>query len=287
MMSDSIGRRPGKSGKARATLFIVSLLFSAHEAVAAGKGRVEINQARALAGGVTASDTPGFPVVIDRPGSYVLTSDLDLSVVPSPHLTSAIRIEADFVTLDLGGFTIRSTNVCTGTFDGCTFGNNAPAIHAVNYPTYGVVVRNGSIVGATGTAVALAYATGARVERVDVRHAGYQGVSGGAACQVAATRVELVGRRGVYLGEGSRLAASAVARVGELGAVIGDGSLVRGNRISESVGRGLGCAANPPGPDYALAANVFVGNNGGGSQFFVSCGNEIDLNRCGADTSCP
>jgi hypothetical protein len=39
-------------------------------------GLVEINQAKALAGGVTASDAPGFPVTLDAQGSYVLTSNL-------------------------------------------------------------------------------------------------------------------------------------------------------------------------------------------------------------------
>src|SRR5438046_162421 len=39
----------------------------------ASDGVVEINQARALAGGVTRGDAPGFPVTISQPGSYRLT----------------------------------------------------------------------------------------------------------------------------------------------------------------------------------------------------------------------
>ena len=39
-------------------------------------GVIEINQAKALAGGVTPSDTPGFPVSIDTAGSYRLTGNL-------------------------------------------------------------------------------------------------------------------------------------------------------------------------------------------------------------------
>ena len=39
-------------------------------------GAREINQTRAGLGGVTAGDTAGFPVTIDEPGSYVLTSNL-------------------------------------------------------------------------------------------------------------------------------------------------------------------------------------------------------------------
>ena len=40
-------------------------------------GVVEINQASALAGGITACDTPGFPVSICTSGAYRLTSNLD------------------------------------------------------------------------------------------------------------------------------------------------------------------------------------------------------------------
>jgi len=40
-------------------------------------GVIEINQAKAKAGAVTAGDTPGFPVTISAAGSYRLTGDLD------------------------------------------------------------------------------------------------------------------------------------------------------------------------------------------------------------------
>jgi hypothetical protein len=66
-------------------------------------GVVQINQARALAGGVTASDTPGFPVTIDAPGSYRLTGAL---AVPADQ--HGIVFSADEVTLDLNGFAIVS-----------------------------------------------------------------------------------------------------------------------------------------------------------------------------------
>jgi hypothetical protein len=76
----------------------------------AGNGRVEINQARALAGGVTPSDTPGFPVTIDTSGSYVLTGSLTVS---DPN-SDGIEIQADGVSLDLSGFEIVGPIDCTG-----------------------------------------------------------------------------------------------------------------------------------------------------------------------------
>jgi len=77
-------------------------------------GVIEINLARALAGGVTAGDAPGFPVVIDRPGSYRLTGNLDVTDAPAPQNVTAIAITASFVTLDLNGFTLIGPTECTG-----------------------------------------------------------------------------------------------------------------------------------------------------------------------------
>ena len=86
-------------------------LVAAMAAASAGAadGVSEINQARALAGGVTPGDVPGFPVTIDASGSYRLTGDLT-----APDLdTTAIGVTADDVTIDLNGFAIIGPNDCT------------------------------------------------------------------------------------------------------------------------------------------------------------------------------
>src|SRR6266436_5972961 len=72
-------------------------------------GVVLIDQNHALAGNITPGDAPGFPVTISQPGSYRLTGNL---VVPDVN-TTAIQITADFVTVDLNGFSIIGPNVCT------------------------------------------------------------------------------------------------------------------------------------------------------------------------------
>lgn len=77
----------------------------------ATNGVIEINQARALAGGVTAGDTAGFPVTISVPGSYRLTGNL---TVPDAN-TTAIHISSGNVSLDLNGFTIAGPNTCNWT----------------------------------------------------------------------------------------------------------------------------------------------------------------------------
>jgi hypothetical protein len=58
----------------------------------------EINQVRAAAGGIAPGDAAGFPVTIDAPGSYRLTSNLDLRGEPTPEDAVGIRVTADDVT---------------------------------------------------------------------------------------------------------------------------------------------------------------------------------------------
>ena len=68
-----------------------------------------IDHAKALAGGVTPGDAPGYPVTISQPGSYRLSSNL---TVPNAN-TTAIEISADDVTVDLNGFAILGPTICT------------------------------------------------------------------------------------------------------------------------------------------------------------------------------
>src|SRR5574340_955829 len=83
----------------------VGLLSGAAYAV---DGVTLINQSNAIAGHVTLGDTPGFPVSINLPGIYKLSSNL---VVPNQN-TTAIQINVDNVTIDLNGFAILGPNVC-------------------------------------------------------------------------------------------------------------------------------------------------------------------------------
>jgi parallel beta-helix repeat protein len=72
-------------------------------------GVIEINQARALAGGP--GDTAGFPVTISANGSYRLTGNL---TVPNEN-TTAIQLTATalYVTIDLNGFAITGVTNCS------------------------------------------------------------------------------------------------------------------------------------------------------------------------------
>ncbi len=89
---------------ARALAVAVLAATAAH----ATDGVIEINQARALAGGVSSCDGPGFPVDLCEPGSYRLTSDL----AHPGDLNWVVFIHVPGVTLDLNGFGILGGNTC-------------------------------------------------------------------------------------------------------------------------------------------------------------------------------
>jgi len=91
--------------------FIYRILLAAALAAPAGfaaDGVIEISQARALEGGITEMDQPGFPVTLSRTGAYLLTENLE---VEEAGLT-AIEIVAPTVDLDLNGFVIEGPVVC-------------------------------------------------------------------------------------------------------------------------------------------------------------------------------
>ena len=87
-----------------------SILAAIPSSLFAVDGVVLIDQNRALAGNVAPGDAPGFPITISQAGSYRLSGNL---TVTDPN-TVAIQITADFVTLDLNGFSVIGPNVCAG-----------------------------------------------------------------------------------------------------------------------------------------------------------------------------
>ena len=110
----------------------------------AADGVVEINQARAVAGGVTVFDNPGFPVTLGRPGSYMLTGNLVIDDAD----TTAIEIITSNVNLDLNGFTIDGPVDC-GPPDGrptvCSAMSQGTGGAGVYIDARWARVRNGSI----------------------------------------------------------------------------------------------------------------------------------------------
>jgi len=90
-------RRPRVFG----ALFAGFAVLVAARPAPAVDGVIEINQSRALAGGITAGDSPNYPIRLNTSGSYRLTSNLTAALN-----NSGIEVNADDVTIDLNGFTL-------------------------------------------------------------------------------------------------------------------------------------------------------------------------------------
>jgi hypothetical protein len=120
------------------------------------------------------SQTPSttFPIVINQPGSYVLTSNL---AVTDPN-QNAIEITVNDVTLDLNGHMIQ------GPHTGAPWGGSGNGIYALN--KYNITIKNGRIWGFGGNGVMLdhwggdpsAEGAGHYIEKIQASNNGDNGI---------------------------------------------------------------------------------------------------------------
>jgi hypothetical protein len=235
----------------------------------AADGAVEINQARVIAGGITATDTPGFPVEIDAPGHFRLTGDLTLP----DEQASGIWVTARDVSIDLGGFRIVGPNTCPSPALGCTLSGNGIGIEALPDVT-GLHVENGSVRGMGGAGIF--GSQNARIERVRAFDNGGTGtVAGpsshvldclaernGAGITIDSGRVERsVARanvdRGIAVLDQAQVIGNAATGNGGVGIYSEFASLIVANTASENGSHGI----RSPG---LVHANVATGNGGCG-----------------------
>lgn len=131
-----------------------------------------------------------WPIVIDRPGHYVLRAAL---VVPAGR--GAIRVTAPDVVLDLAGHSVSGPGECRLNLRfaiSCRGheGQGAALGISVEPPARAVVVRNGVV---RGFESGLSLAADGRLERLEVSHNSLAGVElrGGARVDVSELRAEL------------------------------------------------------------------------------------------------
>jgi hypothetical protein len=233
--------------KLRQLLFGLAISLLGLPMSAAGvDGVVEINQAKALAGGVTASDTPGFPVTLDTSGSYRLTSDLDVGA-----LGLGVEITTDHVTLDLNGFSIFCTPPigadpdlpCPDPGVGLPIGINASG-------RLNVAIENGSVRGIGGYGIQAG--NHCRVRNMRVFRNLFDGMEVGNDCTVESVDASENGDTGMEMGGASSVTDAVASDNGGTGIVVGTGSTVhhstaRGNPVGFSTSWGTtfrGCAAS-------------------------------------------
>jgi len=307
----SIRTRRSCGASSAAVLLASSLALVVPHPLAAVDGVIEINQARALAGGVTATDDPGFPVTIDSSGSYRLTGSLVVDSNQAFDLTSGGKE----VRLDLNGFSVTQTGTA------CCY-----AIYSLAANLY---VRNGSIVGfpyaifADGnfTSIESMHLTGVGTTGEDP-----SGIYVVNAAEVADSLVELYGF-GIWVGPGSKVR-GCTSRYNRLngitagvssivtgnsannnslaGIVAVDGSTITGNDANDNHQGGivttvgstvldntarsnLGVGIHLQGAGNGYGRNVLTNNNGGNANpQILTTGAQVQLgtNVCGT-AACP
>ncbi len=177
----------------------------------ASDGAVEINQARAIAGGVTPGDGAGFPVTITQSGSYRLTSNLAAAI----GAASMISISASGVTLDLGGFEISGNNL---------------AAAGILANTIDVTLRNGAVRAIAGPGIQLG--SRGRAEGVTLRDALGGGIECAADCLLRDLTLSSNGGFAVECGVRCAVLDSTMAFNTVGGISTGNDSVVEGNRVS-------------------------------------------------------
>lgn len=286
-------------------LLAIALALTLPRGAAAVDGVIEINQARALAGYVTATDAPGFPVTIDSAGSFRLTGNLRVGGTNGIELAPS----AGHVSLDLNGFSIVGTD---------------PSTTGVRANNGGVArISNGSILGfgrgisggqlwiasvhiqgtgtlTPGTGIAGGDYSVVADSEVDSHQAG---ISVGASSVVRGCTTRSNGNGGIHGGASSLVSGNDVT--GSIGGIsVDEASTVIGNNVHQNnvgltvagggtvldntvfLNRGFGIVFT--GSSSGYARNVLTGNNSGDRSDQVSgAGIELGTNICGSDTVCP
>jgi len=294
-----------RSRQAIPALLVVAFSLTLPRSATAVDGVIEINQARALAGSVTAGDAQGFPVTIDSGGSYRLTGNL--SVTGTNGIEVLPTTNGLAVTLDLNGFSITSTEPCTCTgirVNGQTRVSNGSVrgfMHGVSGPgelwiasTYLAGTGNGYGIDSSGHAeitdsVLEWFASGISVVGVGslvrgctTRNNSERGITSGANSLVSGNTVS-GSRYAIDVLEGSTVIGNTVY-ANEIGIVVTSGATLLENNVRANSGYGIFFSGSSSG----YARNVLTGNNAGDANPQVTPGGiEIGSNICGTDTVCP
>ncbi len=257
-------------------LLLVLLPIGAH----AGDGRIEINQARAQAGGVAIADAAGFPVQI-VPGNYVLTSDL---VVPAGVAAiTSVSGNSDF-TIDLNGFSIVGPGTCSGSPVSCTLAPSS--IHGISLSGPNVLIRNGTIRGFAGNGVQLNGLSN-RVHDLRVEQNAGAGIVVAGPAMISGNTVRLNLDDGIDAGLAPNclIRDNLVASNGESSIAVSNRCLVLDNIIAgpspsaeAALVTGLGLGVN---------ASSYHGNVIGGSVTVVGNGVDAGANTCNGSATCP
>jgi hypothetical protein len=237
---------------------LTAAVFSGMSANAyAVDGVILIDQSRALAGNVTPGDAPGFPVELNQPGSYRLASNLTVS---NPN-TTAIKINATNVTLDLNGFAIQGVTECgfdsSGTNFACSNTGTGVGVLATNPQDKAgsVTVMNGIVQGMGSVGVSVSRLVGNVIRNVTSTGNGASGFYGFSTL-IDGVNASINGGRGIEISYGTVTRSSSSTNGGD--GVYAFHALLLGNFVQGNSGYGLN------GQDAASVGENMVQANGRG-----------------------
>jgi hypothetical protein len=242
-------------GSYSTAVFLAALAcISAGEAFA---NPIVITQAKAVSGGITPGDDPGFPITLSQPGSYIFGSD----VLPTSGV-NGIEVTAPYVTIDLNGFLLHGGGAAN---TGITTTGNALTIKS------GIIGHFVSV----GIQASTAYVT---VRNMTIVENGQNGVILGDYAMIADSTISANGSSGIDCGNYCHVQGNVLSENKFRGVFIGSGSSL-GNTIenNQSFGiRGVG--------QSGYGNNTLMYNDGGGGQVL---GPLIRLQPNGCNPACP
>lgn len=235
-------------------------------------GVVLITQARAIAGGVTPGDAPGFPVTISEPGSYRLASDLR---VASPGV-AAIDLTTTHIQLDLNGFTVYGPGKGVGSAAGIEGHPGGGATGAA------VTIRNGFVRDMGGHGIAIDSST--TVDHVASLENGLDGMLLTTGARITNSQANGNGRHGFRILVG-QISNSNASVNGQSGVYIEYGSsLVSDNVLERNGAWGVYAESTGFGGPSGYKGNVMFNNaNGSAGGALVQLG----ANLCQGVSACP
>lgn len=274
---------------------VLVLLWAVPSNSGATDGVREINQACALAG-CFAGDPAGFPVVISQSGSYRLTSNLDVTVAPSPPDTTAIEIAVNEVAVDLAGFAITGATVCNF-LGSCSNTGNGSGISTTGGIRERIAIRDGVIRGMGRYGIACDI--GCSVERVMIHGNGSVGIV--LFNQPALIHANIIRNNGQGgIDAAGSITDNLIENNGGLGLRDRGFSVVARNRIGGNASGGATCNYSTVVDNFlgfnssfelridtlsscALGRNTIINTLDNSAGSFV----EVDGNMCGGDLVCP
>jgi len=240
------------------SLILILGIAVAHDSGAAD-GQVEINQL-CVATGCFAGDSPGFPVQISNPGSYILTSNLEV-----PDNQIGIELNGSGITLDLGGHAILGPVECTGPGPSCAGFNSGPIYGISPSPallTLGdTTIRNGTVSGFFVDCVRLAGfggAFGILIQDLHVSNCGGDGIGIGGYATIESVTVRNAFGHGI--------------ESASVGTIVRDSVFYNNGEFGVN---GANCSAN-----------IFADNGDATGVGEENCGNHIDDSICNGSV-CP